>query len=139
MQFVLPGVEIEFWGHGVHEDEPGTDLNVFKGHGAHGPPSGPVKPVIHKQTALPATEVVFLGHAVQATFPANVLNVLTGHMVQRQPSPIVPYPGLHPHLFAPAWLCEFSRHGRQTPVALVLLKSPEYSEVEASWKSLSDK
>jgi hypothetical protein len=136
MQFVLPSIEIEFWGHGEHEDEPNTDLKVFSEHGVHGPPSGPVKPVMHLQAlieVLTATEVELPGHVSQAAGPGISLNVFAGQAKQGAPSAPV-YPALHWHVVAPAALCELTGHARQIPPAGVVSESILYSDKEAREK-----
>jgi len=138
---VLPPVEMEFWGHVVHEDEPTTDLNVFKGHGAHGPPSGPVKPVLHLQSFIktpPSSEVMLPGHVSQAAGPGTSLNVPTAQAKQGAPFSAV-YPALHWQVVAPAALCELTGHARQIPPAAVLSDIILYSDNEAREKAWSDK
>jgi len=137
MQFVLPAVEIEFEGHGKQADGPIADLKVFAGHAVHGPPLGPVKPVLHIQSVvlrLPGTDTVNAGHTSQAAGPTTPLNVFAGHIKQGAPSAPV-YPALHVHAVAPDSLCEFARHARQTPAAAVVFSdSILNSDNEASAK-----
>ena len=63
-----PTVELLPYAHAVHDALPVEDLNVPAGHGAHGPPFGPVNPPLQRQfviNPLRAGAAEFVGHTVQ--------------------------------------------------------------------------
>ena len=67
-------------GHVVHACEPSQFLYFPCAHSAHGPPSGPVNPLMQEQIRLEATEDWFCVHEVQACVPLVPLNLPTSHM-----------------------------------------------------------
>ena len=88
-----------FAGHRSQPPLPRAVLYVLKGHAAHGPPCGPVKPGSHSQSdscVLPATLVpVFRGHSVHA-LAFCAANVCKGHRVQSAaPCPCLANPAAH--------------------------------------------
>ena len=78
----------------VHAAEPAAALKKPAAHGAHGPPSGPLKPTLHRQPprdALPATEIEFAGQSLHAAEPAPSLYFPARHSTQVCPSaPVAP-------------------------------------------------
>lgn len=72
--------EMEFAGQRSQAELPTNDLYVPRKHILHGPPSGPVHPVSHRQAVrmiLPAGETEINGQFVQVAFPNAALNWLT--------------------------------------------------------------
>ena len=72
------------FGHSVHSALPICALNVPATHARQGPPSGPVYPLLHKQTALDPPDCEFAGqleHAPTDVAPATAENVLAEQLV----------------------------------------------------------
>ena len=68
----------------MHSALPVPALNVPATHARHGPPSGPVYPLLHTQTALDPADCEFAGqleHATTDVAPTTVEKVLAGQLV----------------------------------------------------------
>ena len=92
--------------------EPVLFLYIDAAHAAHGPPSGPVFPTLHRQPAervLPLAEEAFAGQLVQAVEPVVSLYIDAAHAVQGPLFGPV-YPALHKQLTLSELLCELIGH-----------------------------
>jgi len=67
-----PAAELESVGHPAHAAAPASGLYAPAKQAIHGPPSAPVKPGLHTQTAAPAALCEFAGHATQTPAPVSV-------------------------------------------------------------------
>jgi hypothetical protein len=67
-----PAAEVLLAGHPAHAAAPASGLYAPAKHAEHGPPSAPVKPGLHTQTAAPAALCEFAGHATQTPAPVSV-------------------------------------------------------------------
>lgn len=93
---VEPSVEPEVTPHGAH-DEFGQFLYCPSGHGAHGPPSGPMKLGMHWQRSmelLAMEDIVRLGQVLHRADPVTFLYFPAAHWTQATPSDPT-YPVLH--------------------------------------------
>ena len=73
MAYALAADEFELSGQPVQFAAPFDSLYVPAKQAAHGPPSGPVNPVLHRQfvmSALHAGAAEFAGHSVQCALPS---------------------------------------------------------------------
>ena len=64
----LAAGELDPEGQSLHDPAPVDDLYLPTEHAKHGPPSGPVKPALHRQSdtaSLAAGELELAGHVVQ--------------------------------------------------------------------------
>jgi len=67
-----PAAEVLLAGHASHAAAPASGLKLPAAQAVHGPPSAPVKPGLHTQTAAPAALCAFAGHAAQTPAPVPV-------------------------------------------------------------------
>jgi hypothetical protein len=66
--------------------EPFVSLYLPAAHAIHGPPSGPVYPILHGQSLVPGTESEFAGHTGQADEFRQFLNLPASHATHGPPS-----------------------------------------------------
>ena len=152
----LPGPTV-FEAHCKHAAEPATALYMPATHAVHGPPSGPVAPVLHRQlvrTIFPVVvELDSTGQATQAVSavapvvvrylptpqlvhaaePVTALNLPAAHNTHVPPSGPV-NPGLQRHLLTfplPPIDAEFAGQGKQ----VALDEAPEVTEYEFAQQS----
>ena len=71
-----------------HGSDPSVILNLPAAHGAHTPPSGPVKPALHlqdKDEILPGGDVELGGQNKHVTAPGIGWYIVAGHIVHGPP------------------------------------------------------
>jgi hypothetical protein len=87
------------FGQSVHSALPICALNVPAPHARHGPPSGPVYPLLHTQTALDPPDCEFAGqleHAPTDVAPATLENVFAEQFRHTDvPITVLYFPGTH--------------------------------------------
>jgi hypothetical protein len=97
---VLPTTpENVLFGQSVHSALPISVLNVPATHARHGPPSGPVYPRLHTQTALDPADCEFAGqleHAPTDVAPVTMEKVLAEQLVHNdEPMTVLYFPATH--------------------------------------------
>ena len=97
---MLPTTPVNvLFAHSVHSAPPICALNVPATHARHGPPSGPVYPLLHTHAALDPADSEFAGqleHAKLDVAPAALENVFAEQFVHTAvPVTVLYLPGTH--------------------------------------------
>ncbi len=116
----------------VHTAAPITGLYVPGTHRAHGPPFGPLAPVLHVQlvtTELPTVaEKLFAGQSAQLSLPLTPLYFPAPHSTQTLPFPVAPTLHRHSALDIPAFA--FAAHATQAVAPTPAMYMPAAHDVQ---------